>query len=478
MDNQHFKPDPVATKAWAQMRDLLDKEMPVNNGNNGKNKRKYGILLLLLLIGGCGVYKFYNHNNGFILADNKKSSVYEEEKIMNTSPNPGKDEAAKTNGVRTNQSDNSTIENLESRNAGRPVEPTVALKINERQKPSKVEAGKDFHQPISNNVSVTESHTTNKLKTPDVKPIPNNQQENSKTNSLVDGNDMAKNLQNLTTNKQPDQIQNSTTSQANIIVGNKEKIDSTTTTKTPINVVGKAEQQMAKTQSQTKSLKQTSQNVKTMHFGVEWNAPLQFNNKALFIDANAKSQPLTLLIPTLWMSKNISQKSTLLLSLNPYAQYLVNKSSALQSGNYIVNATSASTISQPSLPTYLEQTFSLNKLIGFEVALQYGFHLSKKWTVGVELGNNWTHTALLNEKIVRNGKDIIKDSLYSVIKTDKDWQYIKSSFITGKINIGYNFGRYQLGLSLSKPFTNVYKNETNVGSFPVNMQATFRWIVK
>ena len=186
---------------------------------------------------------------------------------------------------------------------------------------------------------------------------------------------------------------------------------------------------------------------------------------------------MTILIPALWVSKELSAKSTLLLSFNPYSQYLLNKRSAIKSGNYSVSTTSASSINQPANTVFIDQTFTLSKVMGIEVAMQYAYQLSRYWSIGGAVGNTWTNNALLNEKLVRNSTDVLRDSLYGVVKSDKDWQYINPHFVTGKIYLAYQFKHYRFGAAFSKPITGVFGNTVKENR-PVNAQLFLRWGIK
>ena len=171
----------------------------------------------------------------------------------------------------------------------------------------------------------------------------------------------------------------------------------------------------------------------------------------------------------------ILNTSSIQVSVNPYSQYLLNSRSTLQSGSFSVGAVAASNIGQGASPVSLSQTYAIYKVMGIQASLGYRYYLSHKWSVALDIGNLWTNAALINETLIKNKTELLKDSLYGIISTDKDWQYVKKSFVTGKLSMAYEFKKCTTGASLIKPVTNVYKGETIHA--PFNIQLFFRYRV-
>ena len=500
MENNQSEQNMEAAKAWQLMQGLLEKEMPVDNGSKN-NKRKYTLLLLILLIGGCGIYKLYNGHNGGIGALSYDAINKEKNKTEKLSANAPLVDNSTTEKQKKRADRNEILQSDKSK----AIEKSMPVENTNQQQTAKTDNAKTIEQPTgkifknnSNNFIKKEKNNTNApdniltQTAPTQRPTINT---GASSNTQIPQFAMmpAKNEKNVNTNKQTVFSKENKTVKQNEVAPVVKSDFSIKESRVKAGVVNKNEtshkntydsvinQQVAKLEN-GKMTKTTIKipvvkSRKKLHFGLEWSTALPFGNSTVFKEVNGKNQPLTILIPALWISKELSAKSTFLLSFNPYTQYLLNKRSALQTSNYAVSATSAAAISQPANTVFIDQTFTLSKVMGIEVALQYAYQVSRYWSVGAAVGNTWTTNALLNEKLVRNSTDVLKDSLYGVVKTDKDWQYINSHFVTGKIYVAYQLKHYQFGAAFSKPITSVFGN-TAKENRPVNAQVFLRWSIK
>ena len=485
MDNQHSKPDLPAQKGWEQMKELLEKEMPANTVHPNNSIRRYSVLLLLLMIGSCGIYKMYFAGHQKDLAMNSKADTLYTKKsdvtlLQNYSVTPG---MTNDSGAvkETNKPTPGIVEAFDNANATNVPTTSKNNEENALRKHGVADANtKSISQSdpsqsqdkiTANKRTVSNLATHSALINATITPLNNGNKfaEDAKKDVVANNYSLQQgNNKNITSNPVSLSIQNTpvianknTPSTAIIPSSN----DTNTAQIISIND-GRA--------SQTKIAKSSpDKGRKDFHIGLEW-AVTAFTNNTVFKEGNAQNRPLTALIPAIWISRKIAKKSTIYLSLNPYAQYFLGKNATVQSGNYTINAVGASTISQPPAPTYLAQTFSVNKIMGVEVALQYARQLSTKWSAGLAVGNTWTNTALLNEKVIKNKTTVIKDSLYGVIKTDKDWQYINKNFLTAKANLAYRFKYFQVGVSLSKSLTDIYRPTDGKAKSPLNTQLFFR----
>ena len=485
MDNQHSKPDLPAQKAWEQMKELLEKEMPANTVHQNNNNRRYSVLLLLLIIGSCGIYKMYYAGYQKDVAMNSKTSTLDTKKsddtlLQNYLVTPG---MTNDSGA-VNEANNPTPGIVEAVGNPNATDEHTTFKNNEenalRKKGVADASAKSMsqsdlsqlqHKITANKRTVSNLATHSALINATITPLNkvNKFAENAKNDIVANNYNLQQgNNKNITSNPVSPSIKNTS------VIANKNtpstaiipSLNDTDTAKIISINDGRA--------SQTKIAKSSpDKGLKDFHIGLEW-AVTAFSNNTVFKEGNAQNRPLTALIPAIWISRKIAKKSTIYLSFNPYAQYFLGKNATVQSGNYTINAVGASTISQPPAPTYLAQTFSVNKIMGVEVALQYACQLSTKWSAGLAVGNTWTNTALLNEKVIKNKTSVIKDSLYGVIKTDKDWQYINKNFLTAKANLAYRFKYFQVGVSLSKSLTDIYRPTDGKAKSPLNTQLFFR----
>ena len=215
--------------------------------------------------------------------------------------------------------------------------------------------------------------------------------------------------------------------------------------------------------------------LKGIHFGLQFNAPIHAGINTL--DVNAKKQPLSMFIPQVFVSKQLSKKSSLYISATPYAQFYLNNSVVLSSGTYNVTVQQGSTQdSKPKQYVYRE-TVGINKLITIEATIGYQYQLSKRIKLGVGIANNWLQGALLQTKVTMNGSTITRDSLYGNNHSGRDWKQLQSSFLLGKLEVGYQYKSLEAGAVVSMPLGNIATNGVQYKT-PINTNLFVRWNLK
>ena len=216
-------------------------------------------------------------------------------------------------------------------------------------------------------------------------------------------------------------------------------------------------------------------NKKGIHFGLQLNVP--FESGANSLDVNGKRQPFSLLIPQLFIEKSISKKQRLLLAFNPYSQYYLNNKRIISANNYNVTIQHGSAEEKaPQQITYVQQV-SINKLIGIEATLMYRYKLSDKLNIGLGVANNWLQSAVITNKIIENGTKVTHDSIIGIDKSSKEWNLLKSNFVSGKLEVGYKYKKLEIGAVVCKPIgnisTNAFANKT-----PFNTNLFIRFYIK
>lgn len=450
MKKQSLTPSVPAAKAWQDMQRILDKELPVNNANPNRKKRTSTILLLLLLISGCGIYNLLQ----------KGRVSHHEIGISNKSNDNKKLPAATENGKTTNKklitiSKAINDVSIMPKKAIRiPVDKTLVTKNYFETAPAKnalLPTAKQHASKLNLGENSIKFNSNIAQRSPTL--MPENQSKTPLSNSPKINANVSSDGLNIASNK----TNNSNTEQNKPF--NK---DST-----------KSIAQNAKPGKSALVTLPKNKISRPFHVGMEWMVPVAFNNKSIFTEVNGKSRPLLLLIPSLWLSKALSNKSSLQLNVNPYAQYLLNSRATFQTNNYTIGAITASNINQPNNPINLAQSFTLNKITGLQVGMQYNYTISNKWTTSIGINKTWTKTALINEKLIANKAAVIKDSLFGIINSDKDWAYLNKSFATGKVSVAYQFKHMEVGLSFIKPITATYiSTEKNA---PINTQLFLRY---
>lgn len=210
----------------------------------------------------------------------------------------------------------------------------------------------------------------------------------------------------------------------------------------------------------------------SLHYGLQWNILLPQANS--YLDYKAKQQPLTIVVPEFWVSKAISHKSELSVQLNPFSQYTLNSNNVLETNKYPVTIMQGS--GQSTTVNYV-QTRSLVKSMGIELTAKYTYKISNKLNVSLGIGNNWVNAAVINDRITSKGEIAVRDSLYGIAKSFKEWDYLKSSFLVGRLEALYKLNNFQVGVAFLKPLGNIYTFDNNQNN-PVNGRLVLRWMIK
>jgi len=204
-----------------------------------------------------------------------------------------------------------------------------------------------------------------------------------------------------------------------------------------------------------------------LHYGVQWNINIPvYGFKEYFTRTNGNSQPYNFLIPGLWISKTIGKKENELLFLaKPEQQYFT--------GNKVV-ATSTGPVSVQDSTTIRRNTIAI-KTNGISVGLQYNYHLNDKWNIGGSLNFNWQNAALINQEITRLSNGVLlTDSVYGIKKSSQDWIYLKSTFVTARLEASYNLKKFAIGCAAYMPITRIFAPSVN-NSLTVNGHIFIRW---
>lgn len=222
------------------------------------------------------------------------------------------------------------------------------------------------------------------------------------------------------------------------------------------------------------SQKPTTDNkkVRSITYGLQFNLPIVSSLNTL--DANAQNNIATIIIPTAWVNKSISKKQSLQLFVNPYSNYYV-------SNKAIVNNTKITTTTQQATQTLSQQntynqTIAVNKLIGLEAGLLIQHKINSKLNVGLGISYFATQSMLLKNVVIKNN-NTVKNEIFSVGKTNTDWQLLQANFLMANFEFTYQFKKLNAGINLSKPLSNIFSN-TEISKTPINTNLFVRWKIK
>lgn len=217
----------------------------------------------------------------------------------------------------------------------------------------------------------------------------------------------------------------------------------------------------------TVSIKENIKRNKKLHIGLQWTVPFPFHGfKYYFVDTDERKIPYHLLIPGVWVSKFFTKKSELMLSATLSQEYFA--------GNKVLY-TFFSGRSQTNTDLN-KKTISLSKTSNIVAGMQYNFHISNRWAVGLGINYNRVNNALLvNEDIAMSNDSVTSSSVYAIKRSSDQWSYLRPSFFSGKLEAAYKFKRFNAGCSIVAPLSNILSPVTEISVRTVNGQLFLRW---
>ncbi|TDE18490.1 hypothetical protein [Dyadobacter psychrotolerans] len=204
---------------------------------------------------------------------------------------------------------------------------------------------------------------------------------------------------------------------------------------------------------------------RNFHFGMHWSALVTGKeNDHYFTGANGKQQVYFPFIPGLWISKSLKNNGEILIkaSIN---QYFGNN-----------NRLDSSSIQlQDSARNRINTSLNLIKVSGINAGLQYNQHLTKRWSLGLGANVQYQQRALLQSTTIRTGSGVIADSLIGIKGTANQFKYLNPYFISVYPGLGYSLGDLKIGAAAIFPLTNMARDKK---SKPVSGQIFLRWKIK
>lgn len=202
----------------------------------------------------------------------------------------------------------------------------------------------------------------------------------------------------------------------------------------------------------------------SLHAGLIWNANIPFQSgTSMLTQANGKKQIWPILIPGIWISKEFDSKNSIL---------LWGKLDNQQFSNKLIQKTDFRT--SDSAGRYYEKFLLVNQ--AFQLGIQYNRTIWERFQLGAGITYNHTNRALLHGKeTVYPDNRIQSDTTYSIQKSNLDWAMIKPSYVSGRLEAVYSFGKIKTGVALTIPMSTL---TDSVKTRPVNGQIFLRWQIR
>ncbi|MCF0056812.1 hypothetical protein [Dyadobacter sp. CY356] len=202
--------------------------------------------------------------------------------------------------------------------------------------------------------------------------------------------------------------------------------------------------------------------LETLHIGLEWNAASSFKDtKYLLPGPDSTKKPYRLLIPGLWISKDLDDKQSVIASFFISQQYLA--------GNKLIKQTLDSTIKDLSYNTHMI------KAVGINLSLQYNYQFFPNLAFSAGLGYSKLNRALFQESMKNYAGEVLPTSRLLLTKQDLN-NLVQTNLVTIKTGLIFNTGRLKLGANLIVPLTNVSATSRPIRT--LNGQIFLRFRVK
>ena len=215
-------------------------------------------------------------------------------------------------------------------------------------------------------------------------------------------------------------------------------------------------------QQKTGSSKEKKPLFETLHVGFEWNVSSALNNsKYIFTATDSTKKPYMLLIPGIWLSKDLTENQSLTLSFYANQAYFGGLKRIQRTG-----ADSA----------IFHNNINLIKATGINLSLQYNYQVVSKQAVSAGVSYSPLRSALAQNDVENfQGKVIPGPKL--LLKKDNMDQYMKTNLFMIKTGLTFTPGRYQFGINLLIPLSNLSITPTS-SLKTMNGQLFFRFRIK
>lgn len=211
---------------------------------------------------------------------------------------------------------------------------------------------------------------------------------------------------------------------------------------------------------------------KNMHAGLYWNAVLPFSGfDHYFLGTNA----------TRFKNTSVSNEFYKILfpgawvskTLGYGGEVLIKIKPYNQQFGNPNRADSSGIIRSDTSSTYYTLTRSLLKSSGLNLGLQYNHPINDRWAIGIGTGIQWQRKALVSNHIEKN---LLIDyvPLVSVSSKGDTSAYLRPYFFTGSAEVLYTLKKLQIGAGITLPVTSMLGSRyPNLR--PVKGQVTVRW---
>ena len=212
----------------------------------------------------------------------------------------------------------------------------------------------------------------------------------------------------------------------------------------------------------SKTNKEKKPLIETLHVGLQWNAASSFNStKYIFKGTDSTSKPYLLIIPGIWISKDISENQLVQFSFYANQHYYGGSGRIQRLG---------------SDSALFHNNINLIKATGINLALQYEYRFLQNITASGGLSYSPLRKALAQDDY-ENYQGIIIHGPKLLLDKQNIRQYMNTNLFMFKTGLAFSTGRYQLGANILIPVSNLSLTPTS-SLRTLNGQFFFRYTIK
>jgi len=475
------EPEVQADDAWAKMDDMLGVNSVPETQISTVNKLKF------LLKGGLGIvtavgiatsiwFLVPEDKSKNLVKQNKENSLPRSNAVQSLPENTHKELSSTANEQQIDSLQYSQIleekkeRKLGLENSERLTITDNASNISQESAYSKTDSGYHGLSQKRNNGEINVSETEFNKSSARIKAESEVNRGHSKKTDEYSG--VTEKVENKTTrgqrNKQPFSSGNES-EKINITSENRFLLSAKTLVSKPLHFNNSAIKQTrlvsysqpASAQNQ-KFSKEKKSLLETLHAGLEWNASSPFNStKYILKGTDSTSKPYLLLIPGIWISKDITENQLVRLSFYANQPFYGGLKRVQRIG-----ADSA----------LFHNNINLIKATGVNLALQYEYRFFQKILASAGFSYSPLRKALAQDDY-ENYQGIIIHGPKLILNKQNISQYINTDLFLFKTGLTFTPGRYQFGANMLIPLSNLSLTPTS-SLRTLNGQFFFRFTIK
>lgn len=204
-----------------------------------------------------------------------------------------------------------------------------------------------------------------------------------------------------------------------------------------------------------------------IQLGLDWNISLPTQGTDhYFQNSSGKTAFYQPVLPGVWIGYATAKNQRIRLIVNPWQSF--------QAGNKVLD-TAIVRRTSPDTMNHLIKTRMI-KSTSLQIGLQYQYSFAKNWSLGAGLNWQQQRRALVsNETSELQDNKTVSDSSFSIRAADPGWQHLKPGYLSGSMELSYQWKQFQIGAIAFLPISSPIKTASPK---TLNTQLILRWRIR